>query len=140
MEVVPFQAEHIAQLELQSAQQYLSNWVTPAQAKALEEFPSFSGVVNGVPVAALGILPQWQGRAIAWGFLSETGYGAFVQIHREVKSFLDDCYVQRIEATVDCDFEQGHRWVQMLGFKLEAERMRAYGPTGDDCALYARVL
>lgn len=140
MEVVPFQAEHIAQLELQSAQQYLSNWVTPEQAKALEEFPSFSGVVNGSPVASLGILPQWHGRAIAWGFLSEMGCRTFVQIHREVLSFLDDCFVPRVEATVDCDFEQGHRWVQMLGFKLEAERMHSYGPTGGDCALYARVL
>ena len=140
MEVVPFQAEHIAQLELQSAQQYLSSWVTPAQAKALEEFPSFSGVVNGTPVGAMGILPQWQGRAVAWGFLSDTGYSTFVKIHREVKSFLEHCCIQRVEATVDCDFEQGHRWVQMLGFKLEAERMRAYGPTGGDCALYARVL
>ena len=42
--------------------------------------------------------------------------------------------------TVDCEFEQGHRWAKMLGFTMEAERMRAYRPDGGDVALYARVL
>jgi len=57
-----------------------------------------------------------------------------------VKRFLDGCYLHRIEMTVDCDFPQGHRWAKMLGFTMEAERMRGYRPDGGDCALYARLL
>jgi hypothetical protein len=140
MLVVPFQAGHLAQLPLQEAQVYLSDWVTDESGKVLEDSPSYTAMVDGDPVAAAGILPQWHGRAIAWAFLSTMGAGQFIGVHRAVKSFLDGCYVQRIEMTVDCDFPEAHRWAEMLGFNMEAERMEAYSLDGRDCALYARVL
>jgi len=140
MLVIPFQAGHLAQLSLQEAQMYLSDWVTRKSALVLEDAPSYTALVDGDPVAAAGILPQWHGRAIAWAFLSNMGAGQFIGVHRAVKGFLDGCYVQRIEMTVDCDFPEAHRWAEMLGFTMEAERMRAYSLDGRDCALYARVL
>ena len=140
MKVVPFEASHLQRLALQDAQMYLSNWVTKEQGQALEAHPSYTALVDGEPVASAGIIPQWQGRAIAWAFLAEMGPQHFVGVHRAVKSFLDVCYTQRIEMTVDCDFPEAHRWAKMLGFTLEAERMEAYSPDGRACALYARVL
>jgi hypothetical protein len=45
---------------------------------------------------------------------------------------------KRIETSVATDFEQGHRWAQMLGFKNEGT-MRCFTPQGMDCDLYARI-
>ncbi len=140
MEVLDFKAEHLQRLKLQNAQLYLSGWVTLEQGRALENQPSYTAVVDGIPIAAAGVVPQWQGRAIAWAFLSEIGPRQFVGVHRAVKSFLDGCFIKRIEMTVNCDFPEAHRWAKMLGFSMEAERMVGYAPDGGDCALYARVL
>lgn len=140
IDVVPFKAEHIAAIRLQEAQAYLSDWVTYAQAEALEEQTSYTAMLDGVPVAAAGVIPQWQGRSLAWAFIGDVGPRKFLGIHRAVKHFLDGCYVKRLEMTVDCDFPAAHRWAKMLGFKMEAPRMEAYNPNGGDCSLYARVL
>ena len=140
MIVVPFEALHLERLKLQDAQMYLSNWVSPEQGLALESHPSYTAMENNVPLASAGIIPQWQGRAIAWAFLSNIGPSQFVGVHRAVKRFIDSCYTQRIEMTVDVDFPEAHRWAKMLGFKMEAERMEAYAPDGRACSLYARIL
>ena len=140
MNIVSFKAEHLKQLSLQQAQAYLSDWVTPEQGAALENYPSYTAVVNGIPICSAGIIPQWQGRALAWAFIADTGPQQFIGIHKAIKRFLDDCYIQRVEMTVDCDFPAGHRWAKMLGFKKEADCMKAYSPDGRDCALYARIL
>lgn len=140
MQVVPFQADHLEQLPLQDSQMHLSGWVSEEQGIVLEGSPSYTAIHDGEPIAVAGILPCWHGRAIAWAFLSDMGANHFISVHRAVKKFLDGCYVHRIEMSVDCDFPEAHRWAEMLGFKMEAERMSAYSPDGRDCALYARVL
>lgn len=142
MEVVDFKADHIFQLDLQDAQQYLSKFMSREQAQALEDGGwSFTAMLDSEPVACAGVLPMWQGRAIAWSYLSSKATGpTFLRVHRAVKRFLDTCYIQRIEMSVDYGHEEGYRWAEMLGFRKEADRMRAYRPDGGDCALYARVL
>ena len=136
----PFEPADLAVIKLQPAQMYLSEWVTRDQANSLAEYPSYTAFEGASAVAAAGIVPMWQGRAMAWAFISAVGPHKFLRVHRAVKHFLDGCFIQRIEMTVDSDFTQGHRWARMLGFNLEAERMQAYAPDGHDCALYARVL
>jgi|TARA_R110000796_G_scaffold46702_3_gene112962 hypothetical protein len=138
--IVPFESGHLHQLELQSAQAYLSDWVTVEQGDMLAEYPAYTAMKNGSPLAAAGVVPVWAHRSMAWAFISDTGPNDFMMVHRAVKGFLDVCYTNRIEMTVDCDFPQAHRWAKMLGFKMECERMEAYTPDGRDCALYARVL
>lgn len=106
---------------------------------ALEQANSFS-VFRGEEVLLCGgVFDYWPGRAEVWSFLSVDAGKHFVALTRVVRRFLNMCTQRRIEAVVDCNFEQGHRWVRMLGFKLEAPRMKAYHPQGEDCALYARV-
>ena len=140
MNVVPFEAEHINQLELQDAQSYLSAIVSSDQAEALVGDWAFSAMEDGRPIASAGVILLWQGRGMAWAFISKYAVNnKFLQVHRAVKRFLDGCYLQRIEMTVDCEFEQAHRWAHMLGFHMECARMRSYRPDGGDCALYARV-
>lgn len=141
MEVVEFKVEHLSEIVLQESQKYLDGWMTPEQAKALEGGISYTLMDDGSPIGIAGVIPMWQGRGMAWAYISEQVKGAkFLAVHKSVKRFLDGCYMQRLEMTVDCDFKAGHRWAKMLGFELEAERMKSYRPDGGDCALYARVL
>jgi hypothetical protein len=139
-EVVPFKAEHLAAIKLQGMQAHLSEWVSHDQAKALEISPGYTAMVDEEPIGSAGILNMWHGRAMAWAFISQTGPSNFLKGHRVVKRFLDGCFIQRIEMTVDCDHEEAHRWAKMLGFHMECERMKHYSPDGRDCALYARIL
>ena len=136
----PFEPADLAVIKLQPAQMYLSEWVTRDQANSLAEYPSYTAFDGPSAVAAAGIVPMWQGRAMAWAFISAVGPHKLLTVHRAVKHFLDGCFIQRIEMTVDSDFAAGHRWARLLGFELEAERMQSYAPDGHDCALYARVL
>lgn len=107
IEIVPFKAAHLAAIQLQSAQASLSDWVSADQGIALEEETSYTALYEDVPIATAGIIHQWRGRALAWAFVSDTGPKMFLPVHRAVKHFLDGCYVQRIEMTVDCDFPAG---------------------------------
>lgn len=139
MEIVPFKPEHLARIRLQGAQEYLASYIDPSSISALQAGTAFSAIDGDVVLGSSGIIPIWQGRAIAWAWLSQDCGRYFVRIHRAVKRFLDLSDIRRIEATVDCDFAAGHEWIQMLGFELEAVRMRSYRPDGNDMALYARV-
>tara|TARA_Y100000310_G_C20659828_1_gene804097 strand:+ start:1662 stop:2087 length:426 start_codon:yes stop_codon:yes gene_type:complete len=139
-QVIPFQAAHLGAIRLQESQVYLSEWVTDEQAHALADHPSYTALDGNTVLGAAGVIPIWQGRAMAWSFISRTGPQNFLKCHNVVKRFLAGCYVQRIEMTVDCDTPAAHRWARLLGFEMEAERMRGYSPDGRDCALYARVL
>ncbi len=89
-------------------------------------------------LCVLGLSPQWTNRAIAWAVLSETSGNHFIKLHRIARNLFNSFDFRRIEATVDVNFKQGHRWMKMLGFEPEGY-MKAYTPTGGDQILYARV-
>jgi RimJ/RimL family protein N-acetyltransferase len=61
-----------------------------------------------------------------------------VSIHREAQKFLERMPFRRIEAHVDVGFEQGARWMKMLGFELEAYK-RAFRPDGADMLEFVRI-
>ncbi len=140
MEIVAFNRSHVKGMTVQPAQAALSYMLTPEIAVALEKQSSFTAFIDGRPVGAAGVLPQWEHRSVAWAYLTKVTPHQFIAIHKAVKFFLDGCDIPRLEITVDCDFTAGHRWAKMLGFTMEAERMIKYAPDGRDCALYARVL
>jgi ribosomal protein S18 acetylase RimI-like enzyme len=139
MRVVAYEADHLRRLQLQESQAYLVDWIDGYLMASLEDVPSFS-VMNGDTVlGCAGISPMWRGRGLAWAYISSDAGEHFMFIHRATARFLDAQTDRRIEMAVDVDFKEGHRWAQMLGFKLEAERMRGYLPSGGDCSLYART-
>ena len=93
---------------------------------------------EGRILAIAGVEPQWENRAIAFALISGAAGPYFWAIHSAVHNFLNSTTYRRIEATVDVGFEQGHRWIKMLGFEIEGY-MKAYRPDGADMLLYARV-
>lgn len=153
MIVTDFKAEHLTRLRLQPAQEYLYAMTTEATGEAVEA-ALHAGLgwaytaldTDGTVLGCGGVLVQWQGRGLAWSYISCVGGAKFVAVHRAVKRFFDVCHLHRIEATVDEGFEEGHRWMAMLGFELETrdeyggpKPMRGYRPDGGACYLYARV-
>jgi hypothetical protein len=139
MIVVPYEPKHLDEMTMQPSQRYLRGFVTPEAAAAVAKHPAYTAVCEGEILGCGGVVPVWQGRAIAWSFISNNAGPHFVAITRAVRKFLDDQPQDRIETTVDMEFADGHRWARMLGFKLEAGRMAKYRPDGGTCSLYARV-
>lgn len=78
-------------------------------------------------------------RAKVWSVVSEAAGPHLYQISRIALQEMKKLPYTRLEATVDCEFEAGHRWMKVLGFELEAERMRLFSDDKRDHALYARI-
>lgn len=140
MKIVPFEPWHLEKLTLQPSQNLLQpDLANPAYGANLASAgPAYSGVVGDEVFACMGLIPQWEGRAIAWGLIAKETGPYFLKVTKAVFRTMELHPFRRIEASVKSDFVQGHRWAQMLGFKREGT-MRAYAPNGDDHDLYARV-
>lgn len=96
---------------------------------------------DGVVMLCGGLLEYWNGRAETWASFNKREVRKdFLAVHHQVEKFLDESGFRRIEAAVVLGFENGHRWVKALGFRLEAPVVRKYLPNGKDCSLYARIM
>jgi hypothetical protein len=103
----------------------------------LEQFNSWTGVMDGSPVLCAGTIQQWPGRHIAWAYLNESTGRQMLRITNEVKRKLLEVK-GRIEFTVRADFPAGHRWAKLIGFEVETPLLKAYGPEGEDHVGYVR--
>jgi len=139
MIVVPYRAEHLKQLQAQDAQSYLGQYMDDRYARQLEFTMSVSAFSGEQIIGCFGLCELWKNRALVWAYVDRNAGRHMVALHRATRNYLDMAPYRRIEAEVDCEFEAGHRWVRMLGFEMECERMRCYRVDGGDSALYARV-
>lgn len=138
MNIVPLKAEHLERIQAQGAQEYVSSWITPQIKAELAGSNSFAAVDGDEVLGCAGVIEYWPGRAAAWAILSGNCGRNFVRIHRAVLAFFQLQTFRRLEATADVGFGPGHRWLEMLGFKLETDRMAGYMPDGSDAAMYVR--
>lgn len=113
--------------------------LSPEAADVINSTVAVSAWLGARCVGAAGIIEIWPGRATAWALLSKQAAPYMLQATRQVRSVLEMHKTNRIEATVLCDYEMGHKWIRLLGFELEATRMKSYYPNGADVSLYARV-
>lgn len=139
MNVVPFKAEHFWSIEAQPAQAYVKNWVTEADIKALENQDTFTLFDGDEILACFGWMQIYSHRATVWSIICKNPGPRFVAMTRIAKRLIEGLPYQRLELDVDCGFEEGHRWAKMLGFTLEAERLRGFRMDGGDSAVYARI-
>lgn len=140
IEIVKFIPQHWKDLDEQDATVGLRKYLTEGHISLAAESPySYTALDGDRIIGCGGVVEYWPGRGEAWAFLSRNCKREFVQVHKAVKRFFELCPIARIEAIVDLGFPQATRWVEMLGFELEAPRMKKYTPDGHDYALYARV-
>lgn len=138
MRIIPLTKEHLDRIQAQDAQEYVSAWITDQIKAELTQGMSFAAVEGDEVLCCAGILEYWEGRAAAWAVIAGNLGRRFIPIHRAAESFLKDSSYRRLEATADIGFCNGHRWLEMLGFKLETPVMKNYLPTGGDAAMYVR--
>lgn len=139
MNIIPLALDHYQNIVSQDNQQHIGKFVDENAILELMRYPAFAGVCNSGVAVISGVYDLGSGRLGAWALMGAGAGKNMVAIHRGTQRFLDMQSARRIELTVLCDFEAGHRWAKMLGFTLEAERMKGYDPDGRDHALYARV-
>ena len=140
MNIVPFEPDHLKRLLLQPSQAIMQPALSkPEYAENLYKAgPAYSLVDGDAVLASMGLVPQWEHRAVAWGLISAEAGPHFILIHKAVHRTMALHPYRRIETSVDCNFRQGHRWARLLGFEHEG-RMRAFTQDGRDCDLYARI-
>ena len=119
---------------------FLATILKPEQIQATEDIAHAFTVMDDDRVLACGgVTDYWPGRGECWATFTKDVKKEFVLITRAAKTVIDSYPGRRVEASVRCDFEEGHRWIRLLGFKLEAERLEKYLPDGSDVSLYSKV-
>lgn len=142
MQVKPFRSDHLRQLLLQPANYYMRPMLSdPSYASVLEQQDASFAVLSddGLVIGCGGIFPLWAGRALAWSVLAANSGRYMVPIHLITRRLLRMRSERRIEATCDSDFKAAHRWLLLLGFECEAQRMEGFAPDGRPHSLYARI-
>jgi hypothetical protein len=137
--VEPFKVEHLAELRVQPAQAADLAAVTQDMLRPFEATDAWTARCAGEVVLIGGLLEVWAGRAVLWAYVGAGAAPHLVRITKGVRRFIEAAAHKRIETYVDVGFAAGHRWAELLGFKLEAPHMPAFFPDGRNAALYGRV-
>jgi hypothetical protein len=138
--IVPYKPEHLTRILLQPSQAMMQPMMNdPEYAEQLVQAgPAYSLVVGDEVVACAGLMPQWENRAVCWALVGANAGRHFAAIHKAALRMFTLHPYRRIETAVLCGFEQGHRWMRMLGFKKEGT-MAYFSPDGGTYDLYAKV-
>lgn len=135
--VVPFRRWHYNWLLERESLEGGSFHLSPQIAEQAEHENSWTGVVEGAPIACAGTMLYWPGRHMAWAYILLGVRRHMPWVTEEVKKALDRV-PGRIELTVRRDFPAGQRWAERLGFTVETPCLRAFGPEGEDHVGYVR--
>jgi hypothetical protein len=143
MEIVEFKVEHLEHLKAsgitdKKLEPILKQWTGQSLEAGGETYTLLND--NKEPVMIGGIKQYWFNRGEAWVIFGKIDRVDFVRIHNLVQRFLDRSPFNRVEAVVEYDFFEGHRWARTLGFKKEADFMDSYHADGRHATLYARVI
>lgn len=141
MRITKLCPEDFDRLKCQKKMAYI-NADMPAELKqafAMQEHSYTFWDSEGKALSCFGIVDLQGGRGEMWSVMHESCGSAFVGVCRAGKALLDAAPFQRVEAVVDCDFEESHRLVKLLGFELETPVMRSYRENGKDCSMYVRI-
>ena len=139
LRVVPFRRHHLAWLkETEAAAGGPAPAIDDVTLEYLERNgTSWTMVADGVPVGCGGTIQQWPGRHITWAYLGPSSGPHMLAITRATRRHLNKV-AGRIEITVRCDFEKGHRWAELLGFHIECPILERFGPEGEPHTSYVR--
>lgn len=137
---IPCHKEHIYQIDMPPGLEYeKESFIKATYSKIVDTDFSLSAWEGHVCVGAAGLMQIYPHRAVAWTMLGWRTGPYMREITRKVKFILDTYPAQRIEMLVNYEYEAGHRWAKMLGFAVEAPRMRGSGVLGQDETLYVRI-
>lgn len=141
MMIKPFEPQHLESLRNRPTQEHVSEALyNDRYIQLLAASNSWTAIDGDEVLGCAGLIESWPGHYQAWAILaSDLGGPGMLRCTRAIKRMLE---VQdgRIETFVAADFEQGHRWMSVLGFERETPGvMRKWFPDGSAAVLYARV-
>jgi len=140
--IAPFQVADLTDFTMQPQQLGAEEFSDPAYAEYLRDNGGAFTVRRecGRILTVLGLLDQWEGRALAWAMLAPDAGPYLLPLTRRIADYLTTSGYRRIEATIDVGFPQGERWAKVLGFVNETPNgMAGFYPNGNPAYLYARV-
>jgi hypothetical protein len=141
IEVRPFKPYHVDLLRAQGVQasQISEVSIVPATYASLAQpaGPAVSAFAGDRILVCGGIWTYGAGRGICWALLSQDSAQHMTWLHYAVKRFITMQPWRRLEATVQKDFREGCRWVELLGFHFEGE-MPCYGDDGGTHLRYGK--
>ena len=142
MNIKPLEKEHLVDVasRIQGAQTEMKNyidqpWYFDSLTKTGE---AYSVLYEDKVVLCAGIIPQWDGRYVAWALFTKDVGLKMVSIMRAVRRFLNVKDVRRVEAYIDCTHLEGIRLAELLGFKFEGTLVK-FTPDGRNNYMYART-
>lgn len=139
MIVVPFSPEHLSAIRFQEHQKLaISALELPYLAQLSGFGPTLTALADGHVIACAGIATPGFGIGTLWAVVSQDAGPHFIRLDRAVRRFLDIPKLRRIEASSEVNFDQGCRWLELLGFQSEGVMVK-YGPNGEDHMRYART-
>lgn len=140
MTIVPFEPEHLSQMNLQERQQRTMSHMTREWLAVLARGgPAISVMDEGTIIASGGLVVHSPQAGFVWAAFSEGAGRYFLALHHAARRVLALGYaLDRIEAVTEVDFAQGRRWLEILGFRCE-ETLPNDGPNGEDHLRYART-
>lgn len=134
-----FQAEHLLQIDMQPVQ--LRTWQrygSQEYARELAEGMAYTGRLFGRIIVCGGIIDTGPDSGHLWSFISRDACRHFIRLHRTARRFLDVSGKRHLSATTEVTFDDGCRWLEMLGFS-RSTFLAGYGPDGANHYLYERV-
>jgi hypothetical protein len=133
MNIIPFRVEHLAQIKnLQEVQRSAVSDLPPKWLQLVAQAnPAVSAVVNDQIIGSAGIIVSSSGTGFLWGAISQDAGPHFIAMHRAALRLLEMPRLARIEAMVECDFHEGSRWLDLLGFRFDG-RVSNDGLHGED--------
>ena len=103
---------------------------------------SFTGLINGKPIAAGGVFHLWDGVAEGWVLATKEIYKYPVfcakHIKKRTEMLIKNNNIKRLQTSVKADCEMAIRFAKWLGLKPEGV-MKSYGPAGEDFIRFARI-
>jgi len=134
-----FKAQHFAMVSNADDIQGGAEMPDPYTLSLMEQSSNVVTVFHdGFPIAVGGTLQLWPGRHMAFCAIPQYAGRHMTAITRIARALMAAA-PGRIEASVLVDFAAGHRWMKLLGFKVETPRMELYDPNGRDHTGYVRI-
>lgn len=95
---------------------------------------------DGVPVAAMGVIPMWDGVWSLWMFATDKWQEVSLSVTKFVKRALPqgmaDAGIHRAQCYSSAQHSVAHAWLRMLGADKESE-VKSYGKNGEDFIVFS---
>jgi len=139
MIVEPFSPDHFRELTLQPHQAAWQSTLASQDWTHLgEKGEAWTGLVDGKPVACIGVADMGFGRGEAWALLSQDAGRSMLQITRAVERWLRVGPYRYLQIHTAESFVAAHRWATMLGFASRG-CLPGYCENGEDALIWTRT-